>query len=176
MKSGRKRKACPREPSGRPSRAARDGGTDEAQRIREWLAGSGDPALTSYPLGVLFANRAITLAQHSAGVRYGFLFAVALRRPNQAALAYDGAGPLSADWGEAALEGMTENFNAARRALVNLGPRTKTAVENLVVYERAPRWMRPVTPRQSDVIDAQLVLDGLDILAGAFGYIGGQPY
>ncbi len=48
-------------------RRSRDGPTPELKSLREWYAGAGDPNLTTYPLGVLLANEAISEDQHRAG-------------------------------------------------------------------------------------------------------------
>ncbi len=65
---GRPRKLGPREANGQLRRRRfRDGPTPELKSLREWYAGDGDPALTTYPLGILLANEAISEDQHRAG-------------------------------------------------------------------------------------------------------------
>ncbi len=65
---GRPRKLGPREANGRLQRRRfRDGPTPELKSLRDWYAGDGDPNLTTYPLGILLANGAISDDQHRAG-------------------------------------------------------------------------------------------------------------
>ena len=38
------------------------------------------------------------------------------------------------------------------------------ALDGMVIYERMPRWMRPVTPRPSDLAEAGALLAALGLL------------
>ena len=71
---GRPRKSGPRGPNGQLRHRRRlNRGTQELQALRQWYAGDGDPALTTYPLGILLANEAISEDQHRAGCQYAWL-------------------------------------------------------------------------------------------------------
>ena len=76
---GRKRKACRRQPNGQPHRP-KDEGTSELQGRRDWF-GNGDPTLSTYPLGIMFANKAIGPEKHMAGLYYAWLHMIA--RPSR---------------------------------------------------------------------------------------------
>ncbi len=87
---GRPRKSGPREANGRPQRHRfRDGPTPELKSLRDWYAGDGDPNLTTYPLGILLANGAISDDQHRAGCRYAWLHWRVFGRPSVAAARFE---------------------------------------------------------------------------------------
>ena len=71
-----------------PRRKRPDKGTGEVQLLRAWYAGQGDPALTSYPLGILLANAVLTDDQHKAVCRYAWLHWAVFGRPSVAAVSW----------------------------------------------------------------------------------------
>ena len=158
---GRPRKPGPREQNGRPQRYGRDRGTKEIQSLREWYAGAGDPVLTSYPLGILLANAAITEPQHVAGCEYAWLHWAVFGRTSLAAVSLEfmdhgRAVEIDRDEEERRLDVIHAQFVACRRH--------RRLLDNLVIFERIPRWMRPVDPRPADVTDAQLFLEAMEML------------
>ncbi len=163
---GRPRKAGSREPNGRPQRRRRDRGTKEIQSLREWWAGDGDPALTAYPLGILLANGAITEQQHSIGCDYAWLHWAVFGRVSLAAVSLefmDRAQPIERhrEGEERRLEEIHSMFLGCRRA--------RRELDNVVIFEHAPRWMRPVDPRRSDVTNARLFMESLGMLIRRYG-------
>ena len=84
---GRKRKACRRQggkATGQPHRP-KDEGTSELQGRRDWY-GNGDPTLSTYPLGVMYANKSIGPDLHMAGLYYAWLHAVVCQKGMVAAI------------------------------------------------------------------------------------------
>ena len=158
---GRQRKPGPREINGRPQRRGRDRGTKEIQSLREWYAGKGDPALAAYPLGILLVNEAISDAQHSAGCGYAWLHWAVFGRVSVGAVSYefmDRAKPIERDRAheERKLEAILELFQGDRRG--------RRGLDGLVIFERIPRWMRPVDPRLGDISDARVFMAALETL------------
>ncbi len=158
---GRPRKPGPRERNGQPQRYGRDRGTKEIQSLREWYAGAGDPVLTSYPLGILLANQAITEPQHVAGCDYAWLHWAVFGRVSLAAVSLEfmdhgRAVEIDRVKEERRLEAIHGRFVARQRV--------RRLLDNLVIFERIPRWMRPVDPHPADVTDARLFLDAMEML------------
>lgn len=167
--AGRKRKPGARTRGGRlkARKPAVDKGTAELQRMRQWLAGHGDPALTSYPLGVLLANGEVTEQQHKAGCRYAFLHAVVFGRASVAAVSFERVGRgWAGDWDDRWLAAREAELRRLTFRLMEHPARLRMALDSVVVYERTPRWMRPVRPRPADVREADLFIKALDLLAG----------
>lgn len=142
---------------GRPAagRPAIDRGTPELQARRARLASRGGDALTAYPLGVLLANGDIGEDAHEAGCRYAWLYGFVFGRTGPA-----GQSWVNAPRGEprefpheiaAAIE---RDFRAAATCLAQNGA-GKTLLEELVVFGREPRWMRPLAPGMRDVAEAR---------------------
>ena len=162
---GRRRKSGPRDSKGRlMPKKAKDRGTNELQKRRAWLAGQGDPNQTSYPLGVLLANGAIEEAEHKAGCEYAWLHAVVFGRMSVAAAQMERLGrSYQGDWND---EWLAARVIDLKDMVMKLSPaRMKMALDNLVVYERAPRFMLPVFQRPSDVRESALIREGLQLLA-----------
>jgi len=163
----RRRKPGQRTKSGRLSRQGVDRGTQELRDRRAWLAGDGDPANTTYPLGILLANGAIGEDLHRYGCDYAWMHAVLFGSASTAAITADRARP-GAILDEVALRRISLKMELARRALDQAGRQIRDAVEALVVYERVPRWMRPVPPAWSDIQQAEKLIKGLELLRRAF--------
>ena len=171
---GRKRKIGPRTKSGRliSSKPAVDKGTVELQRMRKWLAGQGDPVLADYPLGILLANNDITEQQHQVACRYAFLHAVVYGRSSIAAASFERIGKSwSGEWDDDWLADREAELVRLTDRLKGEPARLRMVLDGIVVYERMPRWMRPVRPRISDVREAELFAQGAD-LAGRRGEAG----
>ena len=163
---GRPRKPGPRETSGQPQRHGRDRGTKEIQSLRQWWAGPGDPSLTSYPLGVLLANGAISTQQHSIGCDYAWLHWAVFGRVSLAAVSLefmDRGQPIvrHREAEERRMEEIHRLFRGTRRA--------RRELDNLVIFERVPRWMKPIDPRPGDVHDARLLIESLVMLVKRYG-------
>ncbi len=168
---GRSRKTGPRELNGQPQRHGRDRGTRETQSLRQWYAGDGDPVLTSYPLGILFANHALT--EHELGVacNYAWLHSAVFGRHSLAAVSWEmmnhGRGPETETLEEKERQEQNQRKLWAINEILGTVPRRcRAGLDNIVVYERAPRWMRPVDPRPGDVTDARFFRVAVGLLCG----------
>ncbi len=167
-RKGRPRNTGPREPSGRAQRM-RDKGTDELRARREWLAGEGDMVKTTYPLGILLANGAITEEQHTTGCRMAWLYAVVYGKVSIGAAAYERSGghmdrPEHED--EAVWQAEVKRL---LKALSGISRHVRDDVVSLVVYERVPKFMRPGFQADKDVAHSERVRAGLRLLAGQHG-------
>ena len=163
---GRNRKIA-RAPGNRPQRdQSRDRGTKEIRSLREWYAGAGDPVLTTYPLGILLANGAISERQHSVGCDYAWLHWAVFGRASVAAVSLEFRSPgrpveRDSEAEERRIEEVYSLFLDCRRE--------RRELDNLVIFERVPRWMRPVDPRPGDVTNARLFKGSLGLLICRFG-------
>ncbi len=92
---GRPKKSGLREANGQLQRdrarntQPRDTGTPELKSLRDWYAGGGDPALTTYPLGIFLANEAISEDQHRACCQYAWLHWRVFGRPSVAGARFE---------------------------------------------------------------------------------------
>ena len=160
-RAGRPRKLGRRTKSGRIARKSHargvDRGTEELQAMRFRLANGEDPALTSYPLGILEANGIITTDQRKAACRYAWLHAVVIGRPNCASMALERRtrSQESEVWDEEWLEEQEDKFDAVRRLLSPA--RMRMVLENVAVYERLPGFFERRHPRPSDAREAELL-------------------
>jgi len=169
---GRKRKIGPRTKNGRLKAATpvADKGTAEVQRMRTWLSGQGDPVLADYPLGILLANNDISERHHQVACRYAFLHAVVYGRASVAAASFERIGKSwSGDWDDQWLADREAELARLTERLKGEPARLRMVLDSVVVYERTPRWMRPVRPRISDVREAELFAQALALLAGGEG-------
>lgn len=165
-KRGRKPKPGPREPSGKAQRM-RDKGTDELQERREWLAGKGDKSRTTYPLGILLANGAITEEHHSAGCRLAWLYAVVYGKTSIGAAGYErGRGTSTRQVDEKDELRWQKEVKRTLRALSGISRHVRDDVVSLVVYERVPNFLRPGFPTLGDFRHAERIKWGLARLAG----------
>jgi hypothetical protein len=142
---------------GRPaiSRPAIDRGTPELQARRARLAGNGDLALASYPLGVLLANGEIGDDAHEAGCRYAWLYGFVFGRTGAAGRGWMGAPKDEPrELPQQVAAAIESDFRAAA-AMLARKPEGKRALEEIVVFGREPRWMRPVAPTSADVAAAK---------------------
>ena len=161
---GRKRKDRLQAAEPRPRR---DEGTPELQARRRWYAQQGDPVLTTYPLGILLANEAISEQEHRAACRYAWLNQIVYGRKSVAASRYDDA-PRGMDDSE------NERWVAARKSdlrrvweiLGGDARMVRTVLDNIVVYERTPRFLLPTFPRPSDVVQGLALRRALELLTG----------
>jgi hypothetical protein len=162
----RKRKLGPREPNGRLKRT-RDRGTPEVQTRRDQAYGRAD---ISYALGIMLANNVVSAGELQACERYAFLHYVVFGRVNIAAMAYDGERPAGTrkNWPEEFIVDRKREFNAARAAL---SPEALNLLDNLVIFELYPRWLKPVQPYSSDVHQAENLLAAIRSLAESMGYL-----
>ena len=155
---------------GRPlsARPAIDRGTPELQARRARLAGGGDPELVSYPLGILLANGDIGEDAHQAGCRYAWLYGFVHGRTGAAARSWLGAPkgePRDFPYDIAAA--IQVDLRAAAALLAGV-PAGKPALEDVIVFNREPRWMRPVAPTLRDVADAKSFHAALSVLTRHF--------
>lgn len=159
-KRGRKKKAGERYPGGKLM-PAMDRGTAEYQSRRAWAAGKGDQALTWHVLGILRAHDQISEQQYQAACEYRRAFCLLYRKPDVPAVPMDGvAKGVGIEPPEKALKNAKTTmgrFDAALATLVEKHGRVaRDAWCNLVVYDRAPRWMMPVFQRPSDAKESRL--------------------
>lgn len=168
---GRKRLAGRRTRSGRLARTpqAADRGTEQLQAVRAWLAQGGNPDLTAYPLGILLANGEISERQHEAGCRYAWLHAIVFGRTSYAAMAFERVSRGRCDDSDDKWRAVqAARLRAVARKLKAQPAVLRSTVDSIAIYERTPRWLKPVMPRVSDVREAGLLLQALDILAAHF--------
>ena len=160
---GRPRKLGPREANGRLQRRRfRDGPTPELKSLRTWYAGDGDPNLTSYPLGILLANQVISEDQHRAGCRYAWLHWRVFGRPSVAAARFEFMDRAVGTDRDCMKE--ERRLKAVYEELRRHPARYRRVLDGIVIYERMPRWMRPVMPRSSDLAEAGALLAALRLL------------
>lgn len=155
---------------GRPklARPAIDRGTPELQARRARLVRQGDQSLASYPLGVLLANDDIGEDAHQAACRYAWLYGFVFGRTGPAARAWAGA---PADEPREFPEALAAEIEADFRAAANLlaeNPAGKRALEEIVIFNSEPRWMRPVAPGLADVAAGKAFHDALAALVRHF--------
>jgi len=161
----RKRKRGPREPNGRLKRT-RDRGTPEVQARREQAFNRAD---ISYALGIMAANNVISVGELQACERYAFLHYVVFGQVNIAAMAYDGERPVGArkNWPDEFISDRQQDFEQARASIAG---EALNLLDNLVIFEHHPRWLKPVQPRPSDVRHAECLLAAIRALAEGMGY------
>lgn len=158
-----------REPNGRAQRF-RDKGTPELQARREFLAGEGDKVLTTFPLGILLANGVITDEEYRAGCRFAWLHAVVIGKHSLAAIEFERSHGKSVR--EIDEDREAELQDRFRKSLDEFrSRRQRDEIVSLCVYERVPRFMRPVIPCGRDILQAQIIKEGLFELAEAYGFI-----
>ena len=165
---GRKRKFIKREPNGRAQREriVQDMGSEGVQVQRAWNAQGGDMAKCINPIGILAANDAITLDQERAAEDYRRCFQVVYRRADISAAPLEGVERgQTLETPDEVVERCKAILGPMQGALLELsrakGRVAKDTFENLVVFERVPRWMKPVPPRESDSRAAKLFMDAL---------------
>jgi hypothetical protein len=168
--AGRPGKKGAREPNGRLQRG-QDRGTAELQRRREWLAAGGDPAKTATPLDEMLTREMICDATHRAASRFAWLHAMLFGRASWTAVSYDGT------------HGGRAPDDSAEREKWYLKLRTELAeydacfasrhayddVMSLVVFGRAPGWLRPRRLAPHHIAEQCRLLRALDDLAIAAG-------
>ncbi len=150
-KRGPKAKSGARYPSG-DLRPVNDGPTPELVEHRRALVGGDEKKqrYASYPLGVLYARRLLLSGDHYAGQRYAALFMRAvhpLTLPSVLGNLIAGGGIILA---MVALDGANEekgaedrsDYLAARKALGRSGAAEAMAVDDLVLYNHAPRTQK----------------------------------
>ena len=161
----RKRKKGPREPNGRLKRS-RDRGTSESLARRNLAY---DRADISYALGIMAANNVITVGELQACERCGFLHYAVFGRANLAAATFDGERPSGArkNWPDEFVIGRKRDYEVARS---DLNREALNQLDNLVIFERFPRWLKPLQPLPSDIRHARLLLAAIRKLAEGMGY------
>ena len=73
-----------------------------------------------------------------------------------------------ADGDDEWLAQQTARLRAVNRKLQEQPAVLRSALDSITVYGRPPRWMMPVRPRVSDVREADLLMQGLDLLTRHF--------
>jgi len=171
-----------RTPSGAPSRTGAKalGPTPEHLRHRRALVGgAADPSLAENPLGVLLARRLITEEERQAGLRFAWLYRLAIGKLTTAAsdplqpMQQPGPGPATPPLGAgraAWLAAREADFDRARAALKEEGDGCLRAVVAFAVAQEFAAWMgtvRALTPAEARRLeDARR---GLALLAAHFG-------
>lgn len=141
------------------------------QAKRHAVAGDSRDARSGYPLGVLALRGMVTAQQHDAGLLYAARHAVAwgLRTPRSHLECF----VASAGGGDGNNVAATrEKLDEAVKAINS--SRALSAIENIAVYERLPRFMdidhrRTKGARQADERDRQALVYGLDVLVRLWG-------
>jgi len=168
---------------GRPDRARpyKDGGTPELQARRAILSAGADPALTSYPLGLMLARGLVSREQHEAGCHYAYLYGTVIGRTQVT------CGPLygqllrqrTTELTDAELAEIQASFRQGKNRLLASGRRVCDATENLVVFGRFARFLdggrrRPGGALRADATELDAVLRGLDVLVACYGRAAGR--
>jgi hypothetical protein len=163
--AGRRRKKGKREPSGRIKRG-RDQGTPEGQAKRRYMFAGGD---LSFPLDTLVANGDISRGEYDAALHYAFCRFCCYGRQSMAAVAYDGDKPAGGrkTWPQPFIDNRRADYDRVRHGIE---PRALTVLDNVVLFDRAPRWHRPLMPRPSDIVNARLLESAFAKLAYLSGY------
>lgn len=126
--------------------------------------------MTTFPLGILLANSAITDEEYRAGCRFAWLHARVIGKDSLAAIDFERShGRDLREIDEEREEELQRLWRGSVKYLASR--RTRDELISLCVYERAPRFMRPVIPTSSDLRQAKIVKDGLGDLAEAYGYL-----
>lgn len=175
-----------RQPAGQRGRPRgprywKDLGTPEQQARRLGLAVGGDPALTEYPLGLMFLRGLASREQHEAGCYYAYLYGTVIGRTQVT------CGPLygqllrqrTAELSDAELAEIQAAFRLGKNRLLASGRRVCDATENLVVFGRFARFLdggrrRPLGALRADATEFDAVLRGLDVLAACYGRAAGR--
>ena len=175
---GRKRKVIvSREANGRPKREPITP-TVEAIARRYWLS-PNDITKATYPLGIMLANLpndSFTPEMHQAGCRYAWLYAITIGKMTVTAQNYDAerrgqkftAGEQDDLW----LKRRGVEFDSASMALKSLSQRHLDLARQVCVEERAPIWLGPAWPTETDcaawVAEARMLKEVLRTLAQTF--------
>jgi len=174
----------PRKRRGRPAPQLDDRGTPQAQARRLALVSGADPALSEYPLGIMLARGLVAGPQHEAGCYYALLYGRVVGRTQItcAPLYRQVMGELAPSGGQQD-EGMEtrlqELFRFGKNRLLAAGRRVCDATENVVVFQRLPRFLdpwsaRPQSARRADATELDAVLAGLDVLVACYGRAAGR--
>jgi len=148
----------------------REKGTEELRSRRKFLAGEGDSTLTTFPLGILLANSAISEPEYRAGCRFAWLHARVIGKGSIAAIDFERThGRALQEVDEDREEELQSLWRETRECL---GCRQAfDEMVNLCVYERTPRFMRPIIPVPRDVTQGHNIKAWLCTLAKAYGYL-----
>lgn len=153
---------------GRPRKTPEivDRGTAELQARR------GVDQRHSYPLGVLFMAGDITEDQHQAGCWYAWLYGFTCGRVTTAAVDWNHQPGGNREGWPDGLTGRFEEYFKRVAGDLATDRRAKDAVDNLVVYGRAPRWMQPRRPTPGCLREAEAFHRGLAVVTRLFGLFG----
>ena len=90
-------------------------------------------------------------------------------RTNLAAATFDGERPSGArkNWPDEFVIGRKRGYELARS---DLNREALNQLDNLVIFERFPRWLKPLQPLPSDIRHARLLLAAIRKLAEGMGY------
>lgn len=156
-----------------------DKGTPENQ-VRRLQAAGGDPRkvdLTSNPLDILYAHGQITDDQRRAASDYASLYGKFYRKGTIAAAPLDGAprgrGDTDAPDDEDEVkrrQRQRARFGKMVQALDDLcfaagSNSAKSIFDNLVVFQKTPRWMQPVFKTKADVQAGWLFQSAINAIA-----------
>ena len=139
--------------------------------------------MSTYPLGIMFANKQIGPEQHMAGLYYAWLHMIVRpsRRIMTAAQRFErlpqGHEKNSEDsdyvgW----LRRQKARYLEGRKAVEVLGPHAVSLVDSAVLYEEMPRFLKPVMPSPRDVLEGQVIKEALTNLAKCYGQIKREPF
>lgn len=165
--AGRPRKTGKRTKSGRLVKE-KDNGTPRARTIRDWFTPGKRQELSTYPLGIMYANGDISDNQREAGCRYAWLFRHKVGGVSVSALDYERQRGKHHDTrSEGFLISLKEELDRCQQALDKLGLRE--ILEEIAVYEDIPHWMLPKTPTMKCYDRGMATKRALRILAQEMG-------
>jgi len=146
----------------------KDHGTPRARTLRDWFTPGKRQELSTYPLGIMYANRDITDNQREAGCRYAWLYRHKIGGVSVSALDYERQRGKHHDTRrEDFLIRLEEELDRCQRALDKLGLRE--ILEEIAVYEELPHWMLPKAPTNRCYSRGQATIRALKIIAKEMG-------
>jgi hypothetical protein len=153
-----------------------DHGPPEVVQKRMLDAGKGDPALTSYPLGLLLANGVIEQPEHDGGCLFALHHSIAFGKPTITAARMENVSRGTSDWeDEGRVVRSKTLYRGAEIALKHHSEAYFVAVRSAAIYEQRPSWTEVRVPDYRQIREAFALLDGLKVLAVEFGKRRGPP-
>ena len=161
--------AKPREP-----RQRKDPGVEKLVRLRNWLAGQGDPAKSTCPIDVLYAQQVINDIQLQAARRYASDHWRVFGQPSVSAAAYefrDRSTGKDSEENEEDKEKDQEVWDRLDKLQRSFGRRVigrryatsnlLASLRDLIVFETTPRWMTANPPGGQETRESMIFMKAL---------------
>jgi hypothetical protein len=154
-----------------------DHGPPEVVQKRMLDAGKGDPALTSYPLGLLLARGMIAQPEHDAGCRLAWHRCIVYGKPTITASRLENVSRGTSSWENEEL--VTKSKTAYLDAQIAVERYSRVwwyHVYRAAISEIRPQWSGGEDlPAPEWVLESRALVNGLRILAVEFGKRRGPP-